>query len=183
MPRGPILGLDLGGGSLELAVGDTHDVFYESTLALGVARLHAQIVKSDPMAPAEAAEIRERVRTLLAPTLRRIAIQAPLACVATGGTARALGWLVTGLRGLRPARTVNQLEIPLDELRRVTATLTRSSHLERLRMPGMRRTRADLLPTGCVVLTTAAELLDLDGYTLTDWGLREGVLLEAVGAA
>jgi exopolyphosphatase/guanosine-5'-triphosphate,3'-diphosphate pyrophosphatase len=182
MPRGRILGLDLGGGSLELAVGDTHDVFYESTLALGVARLHAQIVKSDPMTPAEASEIRKRVRALLAPKLRRVAMQAPLACVATGGTARALGWLVTGLRGLRPARTVNHLEIPLEELSRVTEKLVRSSHLQRLRLPGIRRARADLLPTGALVLTAAAELLDLDGYTLTDWGLREGVLLEAVGA-
>ncbi len=183
MPRGRILGLDLGGGSLELAVGDTHDVFYESTLALGVARLHAQIVKSDPMTPAEAVEIRERVRALLAPKLRRIATQAPLASVVAGGTARALGWLVTGLRGLRPAHTVNHLEIPLEELRSVTQRLVRSSHLERLRMPGIRRARADLLPTGSLVLSTAAELLGLDGYTVTDWGLRQGVLLEAIGAA
>jgi len=179
MPRGRILGADLGGGSLELAVGDTHDVFYESTLALGVARLHSQVVKSDPMTSAEASELRKRVRSLLAPKLRHVAVHAPVACVAAGGTARALGWLVTGLRGLRPARTVNHLEIPLDELREVTERLVRSSHTERLRMPGMRRKRADLLPTGSVVLTSAAELLDLDGYTLTDWGLREGVLLES----
>jgi exopolyphosphatase/guanosine-5'-triphosphate,3'-diphosphate pyrophosphatase len=183
MPHGRILAVDLGGGSLELAVGDTHDVFYESTLALGVARLHSQIVKSDPMTAAEASELRKRVRALLAPKLRQLAVHAPVACVAAGGTARALGWLATGLRGLRPARSVNHLEIPLEELREVTGRLVRSSHSERLRMPGMRRKRADLLPTGCVVLTAAAELLDLDGYTLTDWGLREGVLLEAVGAA
>jgi exopolyphosphatase/guanosine-5'-triphosphate,3'-diphosphate pyrophosphatase len=48
-------------------------------------------------------------------------------------------------------------------------------------MPGMRRRRIDLLPIGALVLATLAEVLDLDGYTLTDWGLREGVLLEAVG--
>jgi len=49
-------------------------------------------------------------------------------------------------------------------------------------MPGIRRRRADLLPTGALVLTALAELLDLDGYTLSDWGLREGVLLEELGA-
>jgi exopolyphosphatase/guanosine-5'-triphosphate,3'-diphosphate pyrophosphatase len=48
-------------------------------------------------------------------------------------------------------------------------------------MPGMRRRRVDLLPVGALVLATLAEELHLDGYTLTDWGLREGVLLEAVG--
>jgi exopolyphosphatase/guanosine-5'-triphosphate,3'-diphosphate pyrophosphatase len=183
MPRGRVLGVDLGGGSLELAVGDAHDVFYETTLALGVARLHSQIVRSDPMTAAEARAIGERVRALLAPKLRHVVPHSPAACIAAGGTARALGWLVTGLRGLRPARSVNHLEIPLEELREATDRLVRSSHAERLQMPGMRRKRADLLPTGALVLTAAAELLDLDGYTLTDWGLREGVLLEALDAA
>lgn len=182
MPRGRILAADLGGGSLELAVGDDHDVLYETTLALGVARLHSQIVRSDPMARGEAAQLRERVRELLAPKLRQIAAHAPVACVVAGGTARALGWLATGLRGLRPARTVNHLEIPLAELRDVTERLLGSSHAERLRMPGMRRRRADLLPTGALLLTAVAEQLGLHGYTITDWGLREGVLLEALGA-
>ena len=182
MPRGRMLGADLGGGSLELAVGDTHQVFYETTLALGVTRLHAEIVKADPITPEQVAEIRQRVRALVAPKLRSIAAHSPVACIAAGGTARALGWLVTGLRGLRPARTVNQLEIRLEELRDATERLLRSSHAERLRMPGIRRRRADLLPTGALVLTALAELLDLDGYTLSDWGLREGVLLEELGA-
>jgi exopolyphosphatase/guanosine-5'-triphosphate,3'-diphosphate pyrophosphatase len=183
MPRGRVLGLDLGGGSLELAVGDAHRVHYETTLALGVTRLHSQIVGSDPMTAAEASAIRKRVRALLAHELHRLAPHAPVACIATGGTARALGWLITGLRGLRPARSVNHLEIPLEELRETTERLLRSRHAGRLRMPGMRRRRADLLPTGALVLTAVAELLDLDGYTLCDWGLREGVLLEALGAA
>ena len=182
MPKGRTLGADLGGGSLELAVGDTHRVFYETTLPLGVTRLHSEIVRSDPMSSDEAAEVRRRVRAQLAPKLRAIAAQAPGLCIAAGGTARALGWLVTGLRGLRPARTVNQIEIPLPELRDASERLARSSHAERLRMPGIRRRRADLLPTGALVLTALAELLDLDGYTLTDWGLREGVLLEELGA-
>jgi exopolyphosphatase/guanosine-5'-triphosphate,3'-diphosphate pyrophosphatase len=183
LPRGRVLAADLGGGSLELAIGDAHDVSYETTLPLGVARLHSQLVRTDPMTTAEANEVRKRVRALAAPKLREIAPRAPVACVATGGTARALGWLVTGLRGLRPARSVNHLEVPLGELREVTERLVRSSHAERLRLPGMRRRRADLLPTGGLVLTTLAEVLDLEGYTLTDWGLREGVLLETVGAA
>jgi exopolyphosphatase/pppGpp-phosphohydrolase len=134
------------------------------------------------MTAGEVSEIRKQVRSLLAPKLRHVAAHAPVACVVTGGTARAFGWLVTALRGLRPARTVNQLEIPLAELRDATERLVRSTHGERLRMPGMRRRRADLLPTGGLVLTTAAECLDLDGYTITDWGLRECVLLEALGA-
>ena len=63
-------------------------------------------------------------------------------------------------------------------LRKLTSRLVRSTHADRLAMRGMRRSRADLLPTGALILDTTAELLGLDGYTVCDWGLREGVLLE-----
>ena len=65
----------------------------------------------------------------------------------------------------------------LSELRR---SLVRSSHEERLRMRGIRKGRADLLPVGAVVLETVAEVLDLPGYRICDWGLREGVLLDGL---
>jgi len=66
----------------------------------------------------------------------------------------------------------------VDGLRKLTSRLVRSTHADRLAMRGMRRSRADLLPTGALILDTTAELLGLDGFTVCDWGLREGVLLE-----
>jgi exopolyphosphatase/guanosine-5'-triphosphate,3'-diphosphate pyrophosphatase len=49
-------------------------------------------------------------------------------------------------------------------------------------MPGMGRRRADLIPTGAVILDTVVAELALRGLTLSDWGLREGVILEAFEA-
>jgi exopolyphosphatase/guanosine-5'-triphosphate,3'-diphosphate pyrophosphatase len=80
-----------------------------------------------------------------------------------------------------PARAVNQLYLPISELREVSAELTRSTHAQRLRMPGLQKPRADLLPTGAVVLETLVSELGLGGITVSDWGLREGVILEALG--
>jgi exopolyphosphatase/guanosine-5'-triphosphate,3'-diphosphate pyrophosphatase len=47
-------------------------------------------------------------------------------------------------------------------------------------MRGVRRRRADLLPTGALVLSTLVDELGLEGLTICDWGLREGVLLDAL---
>jgi exopolyphosphatase/guanosine-5'-triphosphate,3'-diphosphate pyrophosphatase len=85
------------------------------------------------------------------------------------------------MRGLRPNRSINQLEVRTPELRSAARHLLTTPRAARLRLPGMRRRRVDLLPTGALVLATVAESLHVPGYTLTDWGLREGVLLEAVG--
>jgi len=179
LPRGPALGVDLGGGSLELAVGDDHDLPFEETLRVGVTRLHIELVQHDPMKKREVRAVREHVRARVEPLAARIRRLAPSVCIAAGGTARAFGDLALGLRGDASRRTVNALELPLSELRDITERLVESSHDERLAMPGMRSRRADLLPTGGVILVTIAEVLGLAGYTLCDWGLREGVLLDA----
>ncbi|MGI9430770.1 MAG: histidine phosphatase family protein [Myxococcota bacterium] len=182
LPENAALGIDLGGGSLELATGDEHAIFLEATLPLGAARLHGELVARDPMRKREVQAIVERVEEHLSALPRDWAeLRAELA-IAAGGTARALGRLSAGMRGMRPAASINQLRLPLDELRALTEVLVRASHEERLQLPGIQRKRADLLPTGALVLTTLAEKLELDGYTLCDWGLREGVLLEAAAA-
>jgi exopolyphosphatase / guanosine-5'-triphosphate,3'-diphosphate pyrophosphatase len=181
LPGGPVLGADLGGGSLELAIGDLHRIRREWTLRLGAARLRAELAQEDPIPTRASRAIRERVRELAEPVAAALAGSAPEIAVAAGGTARALGRLVVGLRGLRPARSINELFVPAAELRAIARHLVATPRAARLRMPGMRRRRVDLLPVGTLVLTTLADVLELEGYTLTDWGLREGVLLEAVG--
>jgi len=180
LPPGLHLGLDLGGGSLELALGDDTDVEWEETLRLGVARLHRELVRRDPMGPASARALRGRVRELLEPCLDEVASRVPQSCVATGGTVGALARLVATRRTTWPTRRVGQLFVLRSELDELAEELVASSHDERLEMPGMQKQRADLLPTGALVLATALRELGLDGFTVSDWGLREGIVLEAV---
>jgi exopolyphosphatase/guanosine-5'-triphosphate,3'-diphosphate pyrophosphatase len=183
LPPGPVLGSDLGGGSLELALGDLHRIRREWTLRLGAARLRTELATEDPLSPRAVRAIKERVREAAEPVASALRTSPLALAVASGGTARSLGRLVVGLRGLRPARSINQLFVPTSELRAIARHLVVTPRSARLRMPGMRRRRVDLLPVGVLVLATLADALELEGYTLTDWGLREGVLLEAVGVS
>lgn len=180
--EGPALGLDLGGGSLELAVGDSFGVQWETTLPIGVTRLHGELVRSDPMRRRELKAIRRRVRDALEPHVAEVARRGTLPCIACGGTARALWRLVAGWRGAG-ALDGDPLHISRDELSRLRERLVAASHDERLAMHGMKRRRADLLPTGAIIFETVVERLGVDGFELSDWGLREGVILEQLGLA
>ena len=60
------LGMDLGGGSLELAIGDGFEVQWETTLPLGVTRLHGELAQHDPLKRRERKQIEERVEESLA---------------------------------------------------------------------------------------------------------------------
>jgi phosphohistidine phosphatase SixA len=179
----PALGIDLGGGSLELALGDDRKIHWEATLPLGVARLHNELVSADPMSREARDAIRSRVRMALAGVARRLERRQPQGCIGAGGTLSALARRIVTRRTSWPARAVNQLFVPVSELREVAAELVGSTHAQRLRMPGLQKPRADLLPTGAVVLETLVSELGLGGITVSDWGLREGVILEALGLA
>jgi phosphohistidine phosphatase SixA len=172
----PALGLDLGGGSLELAVGNASHLRFEETLRLGVARLHGELAPSDPMTGSESRSLRSRVEEALAPLVPRIQELAPVRCIAAGGTARALGRLLLeeedgALRGLLVSE---------DQLEKLSQRLRRSTHEERLDMAGMDARRADLLPTGALILSTLVQTLRLPGLMISDWGIREGVILAAI---
>ena len=51
---------------------------------------------------------------------------------------------------------------------------------ERLALPGMPSRRAPMLPIGAAILETFALTLGVDHFVVSEWGLREGALLDAI---
>jgi exopolyphosphatase/guanosine-5'-triphosphate,3'-diphosphate pyrophosphatase len=176
-----VLGLDLGGGSLEVAVGRGDVIDEEATLGLGVVRLVGEFVRSDPIERGEMKAIRKRVRKRVRPYRKRLMRSSPLQAVATGGTARALARLVDPEQSRTGGDENASVVVGLDELEDLTERLLWSDHDERIAMPGMRLRRADLLPTGALIYVTICQELGFDDLTLCDWGLREGILLSRLG--
>lgn len=179
---GRALGLDLGGGSLELAIGSAAGrVEWETSLPLGVVRLKQLHVKGDPPAAREIRAVDEAVRAAISPHLEAVVQRRPAVALASGGTSRALARLLAERE--RRSRLGGPLPLPAAALCELRDRLVASTHRERLRMRGIRRGRADLLPTGAVVLATVADALGLEGFTVSDWGLREGVILESLAGS
>jgi exopolyphosphatase/guanosine-5'-triphosphate,3'-diphosphate pyrophosphatase len=176
----PALGLDLGGGSLELAIGDASEIAWEATLRLGVARLHGEFVRNDPVSADEVRAIEQRVRQLVRPLAPKVASLRPEQCIASGGTVSALARLLLAREGPQQ-RALNGFPLVRHKLRQVAEELLSITHDERLALPGIDARRADLLPIGAVVLAEIARLLGMERMTVCDWGLREGVALEALG--
>lgn len=176
------VGLDLGGGSLELVVGNDDEILFERTLPLGVARLHGTIEPADPHRESDLRKLRHQLRQELRPVAKEIRAFEPAGCVAVGGTARAVAQLITRGRndgGPDSLRGVRLAQRDLDALARDLGALSLE---DRLRRPGVSARRADLLPFGAEILNATLSLLGANSLTLCDWGLREGVLLEVHSA-
>lgn len=178
----PVLGLDLGGGSFELAIGNRFDIYAAASAPLGATRLKGELGVVDTLDRADRKEVRERVREAIAATalpFRRYP-SATRRTVVSGGTARALARLaIAKARGwpAGPGWAVNQVELPIAQVQELADLLGEMSLGERLKLPGMPARRAGVLPLGACILQSIAEELEIGHYVVSEWGLREGALL------
>jgi exopolyphosphatase/guanosine-5'-triphosphate,3'-diphosphate pyrophosphatase len=185
MGDGPVLGLDLGGGSFEVAVGHGHDVVLATSAPVGATRLQGELATGDPLSESDAAAIRSRTVEALVPVRSALTPYAGVAgrTVVSGGTARALARLATArTRGRPSGRTteVNQVELPTLQVVELASRLAVLDLRERLALPGMPPRRAPMLPIGAAILETFALEMGVDRFVVSEWGLREGALLDAI---
>ena len=182
---GPTLGMDLGGGSLEAAVGDSSQVSMATSAAIGPARLRGELGTGDPLSMADQVALRVRTVEAMAPIARAIADFRGVAdrTVVSGGTVRALARLATARARRRLSAgpgEVNQVELPADQVVEIADQLARLDLRARLALPGMQARRAPLLPVGAAVLATVASELGVGRFVVSEWGLREGAILDAL---
>jgi exopolyphosphatase / guanosine-5'-triphosphate,3'-diphosphate pyrophosphatase len=180
---GPTLQLDLGGGSLEVALADERGLRWGESVPVGAGRLTGLLVEGDPPTRAERKLVRSTVESALEPLRARVKEARPKRFVASGGTVGALGRLIAAERWELPPETLNQFHIPVEDLQAVTRKLAGLTLKERLKLRGIDERRAEILPAGGWILTTAAGIFGAESLIHSEWGLREGVVLDALGLA
>jgi len=184
----PTLGIDLGGGSFELAVGNCYDIYMATSAPVGATRLKGELGTGEILFREERKEVRERVREAIETMGPGLADYPRVAArtVVSGGTARALARLaVAGCYGHAgaPGWRVNQVELSVRQLAELAGMLSNLDLAHRLALPGMPARRAAVLPLGACILQAIAEELGIDHYVVSEWGLREGAVLEALYGA
>lgn len=178
---GPALALDLGGGSLELMVGDRSGMAWAASVKLGVGRLTAELVRGDPLSAADRARLRRRVESTLDPLAEVIAGHSPRMLVGSSGTLCNLACMADAHRTGSVKDSVNQLTVSLADLDAVHRQLLSLGAAERQRVPGLETRRVDLIATGSLILMTAMEMFGFEHLTVSEWALREGMVLAAIG--
>jgi exopolyphosphatase / guanosine-5'-triphosphate,3'-diphosphate pyrophosphatase len=181
--EGTTLLLDLGGGSLEIALADPRGLRWGRSLPVGAGRLTGLLISHEPPTREERRAVRAAVEDAIAPLVPEVEAADPARCIASGGTAGALARVLAAERWGAPPASLNQFELSVAELRDLTRDLASLPLDERLRVPGVDERRAELLPAGGWILTTAAAAFGVETLVHSEWGLREGAVLDALGLA
>jgi len=173
--------IDIGGGSTEVLVAEGARVLTAVSLTLGVVQLVERFFVHDPVEPVELAACRAYVDARFRDEAwGRIRPLQPATLVATAGTPTTLAALDLGLSAYDPAR-VQGHRLSAIAIARLTERLAALPLAERARAPGLEPGRADVIVPGAIVLAAALAGLGLPAAVVSDAGLREGILLDAVG--
>jgi exopolyphosphatase / guanosine-5'-triphosphate,3'-diphosphate pyrophosphatase len=177
----PALCLDLGGGSLELTIGDSNGLHWSASVPLGVARLTAAAVRDDPPTKRDRKRLRAAIAAALDPLDDVIAEHAPQMLVGTSGTLLDLAAVALHRRTGALPTSLNQVVVGADELAEVHDLLSAMTDAQRRDVAGLEPRRAEVVVAGSTLLLEVLDRYEMQTLTVGEWALREGMLLEAAG--
>ncbi|HSN06137.1 MAG TPA: Ppx/GppA phosphatase family protein [Candidatus Angelobacter sp.] len=174
---GRLLVLDIGGGSLEIAVGADEVPDVAVSVPLGAGRLTRTFLARDPARPDDVRAARKHARATIADVAGRVARAGePRHVVATSKTFRSLARIA----GAAPSSDGPFVRRHLDrqDLRSWVPKLAAMSARERADLSGVSSGRAPQVLAGAIVAEAAMDLLGVERLEIAPWALREGVILE-----
>ena len=171
--------MDIGGGSTELIVAEGETIHAVLSLPLGVVHLTESFLSQDPVAWHEYDAMVREIRSRLLPALPSLVAHLPAPLVGTAGT-------VTTLAAL-------DLALPTYDRQRVQGHRLRRGAIERLlwrlgtlpvaqraALPCLEPGRADVIIAGIAICLEILEVAGTDELIVSDYGLREGIVLDLI---
>lgn len=166
--------IDIGGGSTECSIGTSRQCLWKRSFDLGAQLLMNAFFDQDPMPLQKAHRLRRHLGRLLDPIFPELSLYKPRSVLGTSGS-------FTTLYSMYMARYEAQ---PLDECSKLTISQFRSLyepllHLpraERLKLPGMSKSRVDMIVMSAYIIDLILDRYDFEEVMVSNDALKEGLL-------
>jgi len=178
----PHIIVDIGGGSTELILGDSHEERTLTSTKIGAVRLTSELITTDPVSNAEFQYLQGYIRAMLERSVEEVQANLQLdehpRLVGTSGTIETLAMIHAREKLSSVPSTLNGYEFSLKDLREWVNRLRKLSNSERAAIPGMPDKRSEIILTGAVILQEAMTLLGVESISVCERSLREGVIVD-----
>jgi len=168
--------MDIGGGSLELALAAEGVVDQLTSLPLGAIRLTERYLHGDSEKGMR--KLRKAVRRTIKPIISSRDWRGARV-IGSGGTFTNLASMFLTRQGMFSAKSVHGTEIPRVDVEHILDSLAEMSPEERHGVEGLNTDRADIIVAGIAVIAEVLSRVDARVVEVSRYGIREGLLLEA----
>jgi exopolyphosphatase/guanosine-5'-triphosphate,3'-diphosphate pyrophosphatase len=172
--------VDVGGGSVELIVGDSSAMIHGQSLKLGAIRMKDLYLRDDPPPPKMLRNMREAIDAEIASTLKRFRFRSYGRLVGTSGMVANLTEIIHQRRTGRPVPQLHMATVTLKEVEAAERELVEADLPSRLKIPGLDPKRADTLLPDVTVLRLLMERSGQEVLTACDCGIREGLIYDFI---
>lgn len=178
---GPLLVLDIGGGSTELIVGDPQGhVLAAQSMDVGAVRMTERHLGSDPPDEEEVAEavaaVDGAIDRAVDGAIDRAAVPVADARTVVGvaGTITTVAAGVLGLSGY-DRKAIHHAVLAAEDVHAMTASLLRMTRAERTALPYMHPGRADVIGAGALILDRVLRRTTADSLLVSEADILDGI--------
>ncbi len=174
--------LDIGGGSTELILADSHDARALTSTKIGAVCLQREFIKTDePLTTQKFEFLKSYIKGSLEQAVRKVSSRIkdndiPV-LVATSGTALAIGALLAS-KSINSEFKLHGYKVKKNKLDKVLQELVLMNPEERAKLPNMSERRAEIIVPGALILQISMEMLGVEELILSERALREGLVVD-----
>lgn len=174
--------IDIGGGSTEIILGDSHEPRSLSSTKIGAVRITSEFITTDPISNSEYQYLQAYVRGMLERAAEDL--QAHLQpgeifrLVGTSGTIETVATIIAREKTGTVPSPLTGYEFSLRELRQLVDRLRKLNYSERAAIPGMNDRRSEIILAGATILQEAMTLLEAETLVVCERSLREGIIVD-----
>jgi len=178
--KGRTIIFDIGGGSTEYVFTENEKLINSVGTDLGVVHLSEKYIKKDPVNDEElkALEnvIADKIKNVKDEINTAFSIPHSALLIGTAGTVTTLAALDLNLYPYAPKK-INGYILKLKNVKKLLDRFKKMPLKERRNIPALEKGREDLIIPGAVIVIKTMEIFGFDSMIVSDYGLREGIIL------
>lgn len=175
----PCLGIDIGGGSTEIIFAKDDEIEFASSFKLGAVTLTKKYFGNGEYSASAVKSLKEHIRSRLAPLPHETEHCSFKKALASSGTAKALATIHSRLFAGNPVSDPNGYVLTRDDLRRIIDLFHQKVTPAKIReSTGLDQSRAEIIFAGALIFDEITRLLKVESWTITTFGLREGLVAD-----
>lgn len=174
---GPVLVVDIGGGSTELVVGQDGEPGDLVSLDIGCVRMHEKYLEADPPSESELTAMRAEIVEKLGAAKAMISPPAGARLIGVAGTVTQLATLKTGLPVYDPDVT-HHFVLSHGDVRLLAKRLQSLTYQQRKRIAGLEPGRADVIVAGAEILLQVMETFDSAEVLVSERDILDGLVIQ-----
>lgn len=173
-PEDNVLIMDIGGGSTEYIIANKAGVHWRQSFPIGVSVLFNEFHHADPMTAGEISALEAHLSQVLKPLVNALAAHPANHLVGAAGT---FDVLAEALRHPEAPAHPTSHQLSLTGFPALYQVITSATLAERVALPGVPKERADMIVVAMVLLRHTFELAGIERVTVSDYAMKEGVLV------